>query len=265
MKSQAKIIIILSVVLIGIVFIGGYMKMQQFESNKQTMKAVTSTHNATSSANTVTELAKNIKLMNGVSEQLMSRIDQIKLDIIELQKNTNVPADSSTQVDVAKKTHQLSDEIETLRKQLTLLTNKAENYANLPQAESSTADEGQGKLLLTEEEREIEVAAQMQQQLEIYDNAALQEGVDDGWASQAQTDVYNSFQTLSTDGVSVSEVACHRSFCQAKFSLDGENNDLAIGKVQKLSPWEGESFIWIKDIEQGDGVIYLARQGQVLP
>ena len=239
--------------------------MQSLENNDQARAFVTSKHDANLSANTLTELSNTIHKMSEVSEQLTSRIDSINLDIAELQKNTSSPTDSSNTVDVAKKTHQLRDEIEALRKQLTVLTKKATNDANLPQAGSSTADEDQDKSFLTEEEREIEVAAQMEQQLELYDNAALQEGVDDSWASQAQTDVYNSFQTLSNDGVSVSEVACHRSFCQAKFSLEGENHDMTIGKVQGLSPWEGESFIWIKDIEQGDGVMYLARQGQALP
>lgn len=265
MKSQAKKIIVLGVFLSGIIFIGGYMKMQQLENNEQAMRAVTSKHDVSLSATTFTELSNNLHKMNEVSEQLTSRIDRINLDIAELQKETSSPTDSSNTADVAKKTHQLRDEIEALRKQLTVLTKKAANHANLPLAKSSTADEDQEKLFLTEEEREIEIATQMEEQLELYDNAALQEGVDDGWASQAQTDVYNSFQTLSTNGVSVSEVACHRSFCQANFSLDGENNDMAIGKVQGLSPWEGESFIWIKDIEQGDGVMYLARQGQELP
>jgi len=265
MKPQAKKVIILGIFLIGIVFIGGYMKIRPLENNEQAMALVSSKHDASLSTNMFTELSNNLHKMNEVSEQLTSRIDNINLDIAELQKNTNSPTDSPNTVDVAKKTHQLRDEIEALRKQLTVLTNKAANYTNLPQAEVSTTDENQDNISLTEEEREVQVTAQMEQQLELYNSAALQEGVDDGWASQAQTDVYNSFQTLSTDGVSVSEVACHSSFCQAKFSLGGENNDIAIGKVQGLSPWEGESFIWIKDIEQGDGVMYLARQGQELP
>lgn len=189
-------------------------------------------------------------------EQLVSQTDQVELNITESRKDS----DSRPQGDIEGSVGKLDREMAALRDRLNALS--ASVAAN--SAESQADNENQ-EAAVSEEEREAEVKAQIEQQLELYDNVAAQEGVDQEWASNAEADVYESFQNLSDERVGVSEVRCHSSFCQAQISIDNEDTNAAMRKLQEVAPWEGESFIWIEDVEQGEGLIYLAREGQKLP
>lgn len=233
MKSRTKKTLSIGVFLVGLTTFGGYLINQNQSQD-------------------------NLKSSNNIPdtrERLMARINRMNSDIRELRKNSasNYPDDTE------KKLRKLSQEMMTLRNQFSTLSDNVVLHAPESELDAETPE-----LALTEEEREAEVKAQIEQQLNLYDNIAIQEGVDLEWASKAQADVYKSFHNLSADGVGISEVKCHSSFCQARFSIDSDSNT-AFEKLQGVSPWEGESFIWIQDIEQGEGVIYLAREGQPLP
>lgn len=205
-------------------------------------------------------LTKALKDARHVDSELSSQIDNINIDIAALREKSLSDAED--------KIHKLNDEMQTLRKQLENLSNNINHTAsasssNLPTSLSN--QDNQDNQILNIEEREEEMTREVEQQLDLYESTAAQEGIDQSWAIQAQTEVYESFKALSADDVGVSEVQCHSSFCQAKVELSGDNNQAAIRKLQQVSPWQGESFIWIKDIDQGEGMIYLAREGQVLP
>ena len=114
---------------------------------------------------------------------------------------------------------------------------------------------------LTEEEMADQLKAEAERQINSFEELATQEGIDEKWATAAEEDVAGSFLALAESGIGMSKVQCHSSFCQAQISVDSTEPEAAIGKLQEASPWGGEVLIWIEDLEQGEGLVYLARDG----
>ncbi|MGI9334814.1 MAG: hypothetical protein ACR2RL_16850 [Gammaproteobacteria bacterium] len=155
---------------------------------------------------------------------------------------------------------QLALEVASLRAELGYLTN--ELAANI-EAEGPVADDE--KLGLSEEEKQAKAIQDVEDQLATYDDEGIQEGADPLWAPRARTQLYESFEGLRAHGIGVGEVSCHSSFCKAEFFIDSDDTNTAMRHLQDVAPWGGESMVWIKDVELGRGVIYVAREGEILP
>lgn len=119
--------------------------------------------------------------------------------------------------------------------------------------------------IATMEEPDERFEAQVLEQLDLFDDAARQEGIDEDWAA-AELEVIDSFEDIAEDGTALSlpQVRCHASFCQADFMLDVNTAD-GLQSLQDVSPWGSETFIWVEDMEQSKGIIYFARDGFDLP
>lgn len=191
------------------------------------------------------------------SEQLAVEIDRLNSKIIELKRSSGL----HIQGEVNDKFNKLHHEMVGLRDQLDSLSGTI--AANPSDIDGFKNQED----LLSEEEQEEVVKRQIEEQFALYDDIAAQEGVDQEWANDAQIAIYESFNNLAdSGGVSVSAAICHRTFCQVSFDLDNGDSGYAFEKLQEFVPWEdGESLLWIENIEQGEGRIYLAREGYKLP
>lgn len=187
----------------------------------------------------------------------VSEIERINTEIARLREGSN----NSPRGDMELRVTKLHEETKSLRDQLKALSENVSLEQALP---DETADESLDASL-TEEEREQQIKGRVEEQLAVFDNAARVEAVDQQWAATARADVLESFQALSEEGVGVSDVQCHTSFCQGRFYLDNDDINASVRELQAVSPWKGETFIWIENTEQGEGVIYLARDGYKLP
>lgn len=188
---------------------------------------------------------------------VVSEIERINAAIAALQNGVH----RGRRGDVASQLTKLRAEMKSLRDQLNALS------GSVP-LEQSVEDGLASERLdaaMTEEEREQHLKAQMEEQIASFETAATVEGVDPEWEPTAKAEVLESFQALREEGVGVSDVQCHTSFCRARFHLDSQNVNASLRKLQSVSPWKGGTFIWVEDIEQGEGLMYLARDGHRLP
>ncbi len=202
-------------------------------------------------------LAKDGEGTRAAGHHLASDIERINTEIAALRNTSS----KGPRGEMERRVTELHGDMQSLRDQLKALSDNVslqQAVKDVPTSESSDAT-------LTEEESEQRLRAQVEEQLAYIEEAATVEGTDPQWAETAMTDVLESFQSLSEEGVGVSDVRCHASFCQARFRLDDENVTATLQKLQTVSPWKGETFVWIEDVEQGEGVIYLAREGYELP
>lgn len=160
-----------------------------------------------------------------------------------------------------------ANEISQLKRYIDKLDNRIDALANQVAGQAATVPATPADTVpeLTEQEREAQARQQMLDQLALFDKVATQEGIDEEWALDAQADVYESFQNLADEGLGLAEVKCHSSFCEADFSFAAEQGNEGIKRLVEVSPWEGEAMIWVDNINEGKGVIYLAREGQSLP
>jgi tRNA A37 N6-isopentenylltransferase MiaA len=190
------------------------------------------------------------------NELLREEIDRIESQIARLKKDS----EDRTEGAIEQRFSRIYEEIRLLREQInTLSVNRPSDQSMYGAVEVQPPEAA-----LTEEEREQQLRAEVERQLALYEATALQEGSDGSWAPSAKVEVFEAFRALADEGISASHVECHTSFCQVQFSLANGSNE-SIGKLQEASPWSGETFLWIEDIEQGAGVVYFARDGYDLP
>jgi hypothetical protein len=118
---------------------------------------------------------------------------------------------------------------------------------------------------LTPEEEDRRAQAQIQAQIELIENARRAEPPDPQWASTAQVALHEAFQSKAVTGMQVGETDCRTTLCRAELLLDSSTSPQVISReLVHLAPWSGQSFIHL-NIETGEGVIYLAREGHSLP
>ena len=207
------------------------------------------------STNAVTPNSEYISALNN-NEILRDKIDRIESLIASPKEH---PEDR-TEGAVEQRFSRIYEEIRLLREQVnTLSVNSTADQLMYGAMEVQPPE-----VALTEEERELELRAEAERQLAVYETTALQEGLDGSWAPSAEVELLDAFSTLSDEGISVSHVECHISFCQVQFAMTSGSNE-SVYKVQEASPWGGETFLWIEDIEQSTGVAYFARDGYDLP
>lgn len=241
MKSSFKQVLTYCILLSGLVFAGWYLNFNQKVPDNNT---------STPDNNPTTDAKDNTPSR----DQLTAMVARINGDVSALGKSS----DDHREAMMADKLNALNREVGSLRDKLNALLLNNETFSPESAAVANTEH-------LSEEEQEQQARAQIEQQLAMYDRVAKQEGIDQNWASDAQAKVHQSFQNLAEDGIGVSEVKCHSSLCKARFFFDTADADSAIQNLQGVSPWQGETFIWIADTERGEGVIYLARDGDSLP
>ena len=156
--------------------------------------------------------------------------------------------------------HQLSLEIASLRSGLDKLAEKLEG-----RGAGNEFVSGREELNLTEEEKEAMALQKIEAQVATYDELGIREGPDPDWSLDAQEQLYDAFEALREQGIGVGDVVCHTSFCQADFTVESDSGAEIIHDLQNVGPWGGERLVWIKDVEKGAGVMYVARDGGSLP
>ncbi|MCP4934249.1 MAG: hypothetical protein GY927_08620 [bacterium] len=209
---------------------------------------------AKDSQDTVVTLSQRSNARNG----LVSEIKRINAQITELQKASR----SDRQKGIGQRLNTLYRELDLLRNQLNSIT-KDLAFGVSADAEPTIDDQASDVTQdpMSEEEQLVDY---VDQQLALYKDSAMDEGPDREWAPEAQSVLLDAFENLVEDGVGVSEVKCFSTFCEADISLENYSAE-AVRKLQQFSPWNGEMTVFIKDLEQGEGVVYLAREGHYLP
>lgn len=185
-------------------------------------------------------------------EARLKELDQKMVGIRSLADRASEPTQD--------RIRQLSLEIASLRSDLAKLADEIEARS----AESEPGSDWEERNL-TEEEKEDLALQRVEAQVAMYDELGAREGFDPDWAVDAQKQLHASFESLSERGIAVGDVVCHTTFCQADFTvaLDGEHE--VMRDLQDVAPWGGESLVWIRDVDQGAGVMYVAREGRDLP
>ncbi|MEE9337825.1 MAG: hypothetical protein V3U87_07070 [Methylococcaceae bacterium] len=201
-------------------------------------------------------LNEGIKQTSLSKDQLTDEINRLSFGDTELK----LASTSHSQNDIKNKLNKINGKIEALRDQY-------DSLSNMVALSPFDINDDESEDTMLSEEEEVEVfKKQVKEQIDLYDNLAAEEGVDQKWATDAQANIYESYSSLTDSGIDVADVKCHRSFCQAAIILDDGHGDDVMQKLQEIAPWEdGESFVWFEDLEQGEGSIYLSREGEKLP
>lgn len=163
--------------------------------------------------------------------------------------------------DISKKAIKLS--IAKLNKQLTSLQSQINHLKNqgISNIEDTTLPE-----LTPEEEAEIATQA-IQQEVDLIDDTLDSETVDLAWSQEAHGVLTEAIQNNDRmTGVQLDAVECKSTLCRLSLSFDDQSSlDNGFRTMPSIMPWEGQAFFRVDDMESGEAVVYLAREGYELP
>ena len=108
------------------------------------------------------------------------------------------------------------------------------------------------------------LAAQMTTRLQVMNTALDSESFDQGWATEAETNLVDVFRNEELAHLSPISTECRSSMCRVRFLIDGDGANryevAALREVIPLLPWQADSWLTVEDEHTGTGVLYLARQ-----
>jgi hypothetical protein len=152
----------------------------------------------------------------------------------------------------------MSGDLEQQIKQLT--------EAYLRKADTLTHDQTAEKAPSTPEYEDKRAEAHIQAQVQFMEGTVHMERADPTWASAAEQALQEVFQHEESIGLQLVEAQCRATLCRLALSLNGATSpEESLRYLTHLVPWQGQGFAYIAQGESAEVVVYLAREGYVLP
>lgn len=126
----------------------------------------------------------------------------------------------------------------------------------------NNAQEDDGQTFKTEEEKILE---QIKAEEEIIQERIQSEPLDVEWSNSAIKALYESVQEKTTGGIEILSADCRSTLCRVDFLFDTTSSDESLRELKHFVPWNSEGLIQIDDINSGQAVLYIAREGYSLP
>lgn len=191
------------------------------------------------------------------SEKNMNNQIAASIPIVTSEKNINL----TSKKDMSKTAIDLS--MEKLNKQLAALQLQINQLKN---QRVSNVEDTVSPELTPEEETKIATQA-VQEEVELINNTLDLEAVDTAWAEDAHVALTEALQNNERmAGVQLDTVECKSTLCRLSLSFDDQLSlDNGFRTMPSIIPWEGQAFFQVDDVESGEAIVYLAREGHELP
>ncbi|MEW6382250.1 MAG: hypothetical protein AB1611_22020 [bacterium] len=200
---------------------------------------------------TTPEIAKSPLTVHEESESSQSTIPSGRQAIDkQFTETSNL---QQTQSDLSKKLEALESVVSDLK-------------ANQQQSAAvNKSDEDKDDVVLTPEQEDAKVAAETQAIIDMMEEKLQAEPVDSEWSDWAEKELSKKERDSNKD-FKVVNLDCHSTFCRVDLEFNVDlNKEEELGKLQDIIPWNGELFIHVDDVDNGQAIIYVSREGHSLP
>ncbi|MDH5731816.1 MAG: hypothetical protein OEZ58_22770, partial [Gammaproteobacteria bacterium] len=165
----------------------------------------------------------------------------------------------------------MQEQITQLKKQINQLVAHSEEAqvfekASVSQAKTLAQTELQQKQnadkLFKEEQQAAE--QQMQQQIQLLDDALAAEAYDPDWSLSAQSELNTAFLAENMASIHLNNVECKATIC--KLDITPPSDQALEDSFRRISSlkWPGSGFIYM-DNASGNVTLYLAKEGHSIP
>ena len=197
---------------------------------------------------------------------------------IVLMKPTNYfeSDNSATSYSEVKNTSAHGTDLNELAQLLPEMMDKIQNLeAQVPRqnSEPTTADDSAptGEVETVQHENngynpsDEEILAQIRSEMDFLDDVIQSEAADASWSDSAETLVYDSWLNDPDIGFAVENVNCGSTLCRFEMAFNGPVSQDSFDGFGERLPWVGEVFFHLEDPQDGNAIVYIAREGYSLP
>ena len=136
---------------------------------------------------------------------------------------------------------------------------------NLMPITDADIEDDSGDISRSEEEKEEELEALWQEELNLLEETLRSEPVDNEWSEVAVSSLYESFENDEADGLELINAECHSTFCRLDLVFDLPSPEDSFRALQETLPWYGEMIYEAENSANGQSFAYISRQGYSLP
>jgi hypothetical protein len=118
---------------------------------------------------------------------------------------------------------------------------------------------------LTPDDEHERADARVQAQVEVLEGTVRAEPPDPQWAPTAEAALRHAWQGEAMGGLYLVEATCGTTLCRLALASTGTGfPEDSLQNFIQAAPWPGQGFFRV-DIEAGEAVVYMAREGYDLP
>lgn len=177
----------------------------------------------------------------------------------------HAPSDQGKQDSKITNIEQAQSELSKQMRVLESTLNRLE--AGLDSAEGRDLNENgdHDSAVKTPEMEEEEVIADIKAQLDLMEETLQSESVDEKWSNSSMQGIYDAVLKNTAIGFHIASADCRSTICRLDLTFDPDLSEDSLSELPDLIPWSGEIFFHIDDIDSGEAVLYVSREGHFLP
>lgn len=152
----------------------------------------------------------------------------------------------------------------SIEKEMSML--RSQTGQQLQQQDAGKRTEADSQPVLTQEEEDAQVNAQIQAQIGLLEGLIRAENIDRQWTGPAEAVLQETFQKEEMQGLQLAKAECRTTICRMEIVADSSlSPEESFQKLVHLAPWQGQGFTNIDLEAGGEIVVYLAREGHDFP
>jgi len=158
------------------------------------------------------------------------------------------------QSDISRKIVSLESEMSALKEEIQSREDEADNMA--------FENKGLEERLMEEEEKTME---EIRADMALMENTLYTESEDKEWSDSALKTLNNTFLQDDSQSFTISNVECRSTLCRVDLQCSSAPPEESFRRLQELPLWNGEVFFHMDDINSGEAIMYISREGYSLP
>jgi hypothetical protein len=167
-------------------------------------------------------------------------------------------------IDLKQQQADLSKKIETIQSNIKALQAASSTQNSSPPAQEEV-EPAPDPVPESPEAEEESVNAELIAQMGLLDDTLETEAPDPEWSTEATSALKAKASQNQDIQVNVLDVTCRSSLCRMEIAFQPGEHENSFRHLQELVPWSGEMFFQVDDVNNGEAVIYIARENHSLP